>query len=313
MTGPATISADTFDRWVPDVVYAFPDAWNQAYSFARKCGAQLGECEVHRFPDGETRITVSPSAPLAGRVVAIYRSLHDPNAKLVELMLAANAVRALGADTLILIAPYMPYMRQDSAFKPGEAVSQDAIGNFLAHLFDGVITVQPHLHRTHSFSRVLRGKPAYEIGAGRAIAAHMQSVADPLGVVVGPDEESERLICDVVDVLGASWFVARKARHGDAEVTMTLPQDLAIKGHPITIVDDIVSSGATMIALAKALKRAGAGDITAYVVHALFNQRIAFLMERAGISKIRSLSTVPHVTNAIPAVDLICEKLGLHA
>jgi ribose-phosphate pyrophosphokinase len=311
MTGPDTISADAVDRWVPDVVYSFPDAWNQAYTFARTCRAHLGECEVHRFPDGETRVTVSPAASLKGRVVAIFRPLHEPNAKFVELMLAVNAVRSLGADTLILVAPYLPYMRQDAVFKPGEAVSRDAIGAFLSHLFDGVVTIQPHLHRSHSFSHALQGKPVREIAAGRAIAAHMRSIGGSFGLVVGPDEESEPLVRDVGDMFGASWLVARKNRRGDTDVEVILPNDLAIKGQPITIIDDVVSSGGTMIALAKALKRAGAGNISAYIVHALFDQRAAILMERAGISKIRSLSTVPHVTNAIPAVDLICEQLGV--
>lgn len=311
MTHLAMISAEVADRWIPDVVYSFSDGWNQAQALAKRCHAISGECDVHRFPDGETLVTVSPSQSLEGRVVAIYRSLHDPNAKLVELILAANALRALGAAKLILIAPYLPYMRQDRAFKPGQAVSQTIIGGFLASIFDGFVTVQPHLHRTKSLSTVFGGKPAFDLSAGGAIAAHMRSTADPYRVIVGPDEESENLVRDVVDVLGVSWFVARKVRRGDNEVEIELPQGLEITGHPITIVDDIVSSGGTIAALAKALKSAGAGEITVYAVHALFDQRAVYWMTRAGVSKIRSLSTVPHTTNAIAVVDLICSGLGV--
>jgi len=311
MTHLAMMSADVADRWTPDAVYYFADGWNQAQALAQKCRAVAGECDVHRFPDGETLVTVSPAESLAGRVVAIYRSLHDPNAKLVELMLAANALRALGATKLILITPYLPYMRQDRAFKPGQAVSQATIGGFLAGLFDGIVTVQPHLHRTKSLSAVFGDKRAFDLRAGGAIAAHMRRLADPSRVIVGPDEESETLVRDVVDVLGVSWFVARKVRRGDNEVEIELPQNLDIAGLPIAIVDDIVSSGGTIAALAKALKAAGAGEIKVYAVHALFDQRAAYLMMRAGVSKIRSLSTVPHTTNAIGVVDLICSGLGV--
>jgi ribose-phosphate pyrophosphokinase len=311
MTHLDMISADDVDRWIPDAVYSFSDGWNQAQALAQKCRAQAGECDLHRFPDGESLVTVTPSRSLHGRVVALYRSLHDPNGKLIELMLAASALRALGAAKLILIAPYMPYMRQDRAFKPGQAVSQIAVGGFLAGIFDGFVTIQPHLHRTKSLSAVFGGKPAFDLGAGRAIAAHMRDVAEPFSVVVGPDEESEDLVRDVVDVLGTSWFVARKQRRGDGEVNIELPPALEIEGHPITIVDDIISSGGTIATLAKALKHAGAGEITVYAVHPLFDQRAAYLMTRAGVSKIRSLSTVPHTTNAIPIVDLICTGLGV--
>ncbi|MGE3335254.1 MAG: ribose-phosphate diphosphokinase [Rhodospirillaceae bacterium] len=307
----AMTSANTIGRWVPDAVYSFSDSWNQAQALAQKCGALYGECDVHRFPDGETLVTVAPGASLAGRVVALYRSLNDPNSKLIELLLAADALRALGAEKLILIAPYMPYMRQDRAFKPGQAVSQMTVGNLLADKFDGLVTVQPHLHRTKSLSAVFGGKPALNLGAGRAIAAHMQGMSDPLSVVVGPDEESEPLIRDVIDVLGTSWFIARKVRRGDTEVEFDQLNGREIANHPITIVDDIVSSGGTVATLAKALKKAGAGDITVYAVHALFDQRAANLMARAGVSKMRSLSTVSHTTNAVSVVDLICAGLGV--
>ena len=93
------------DRWVPDAIFTFADGWNQAQALAKMCGAQFGTCELHAFPDGETLLTVQPSTPLTGRVVALYRSLYEPNAKLTDLMLAANAIRSLGAAKIILIAP----------------------------------------------------------------------------------------------------------------------------------------------------------------------------------------------------------------
>ena len=77
----------------------------------------------------------------------ILRTLNNPNEKLVELLLAAQTARTLGASHLTLVAPYLAYMRQDIAFQPGEAVSQRIVGRFLAGLFDAVITVDPHLHR----------------------------------------------------------------------------------------------------------------------------------------------------------------------
>ena len=313
MTHLAMISADTSSVLVPDVVYAFADGWNQAYALARVCGAALGKIDTHRFPDGETLIEAAPLSRAKGGIVAIYRSLDDPNAKLTELMLAANAVRSLGAVKVILIAPYLPYMRQDRAFASGQAVSQAVLGRFLSAHFDAIVTIEPHLHRTHSLRGVFAEIPAIAIGAGRAIAAHMRETATVPTIVVGPDEESESLVREVVDVLGVSWFTAKKARSGDTEVSIVLPADLDIAGHPVVIVDDIVSSGATVMAVAKALKMAGARTITAYAVHALSDQRVAFLIRLAGVSKIRSTSSVPHPTNAISITDMICAALGAKA
>ncbi|WP_409934443.1 hypothetical protein [Tepidimonas sp.] len=105
-------------------------------------GLKLSPCPpVSPVAPGET--------PLKLRRVAIdaYRSLHQPKDKLGELLLAAPAARELGAQRLWLVAPYLADMRQDTAFMPGEVVSQRHVGRWLASVFDGVLTVDPHLHR----------------------------------------------------------------------------------------------------------------------------------------------------------------------
>jgi len=211
---------------------------------------------------------------------------------------------------LILIAPYLPYMRQDKAFNPGESISQVAIGDFLAALFDGLVTIQPHMHRTKSLSAVFGAKAAKDLSAGGAIATHLRASTTEAGIIVGPDEESESLIREVADALGAPWLVARKVRRGDADVAIELPDDADIKGRPATIVDDIISSGGTIATLAKALKAAGAGAITVYAVHALFNDRAMRLMADAGVSDVRSFNTVPHKTSVIDAIDVIAKAVG---
>jgi ribose-phosphate pyrophosphokinase len=305
------MSTNITEHLIPDFVFSFADGWNQAQALASRCGATMGTCDVHRFPDGESLIAVEPAGSLAGKAVALYRSLNDPNEKLVEVMLAADAFRRCGAARLILIAPYLSYMRQDKVFTPGQSLSQEVVGHFLAAHFDVLITVEPHLHRTSSLRSIFAGKPALDIAAGKAIATHIKASCGPRTVIVGPDEESEPLIRDVAGALGVSWLVARKSRRGDQDVVLDLPIDSGLQGNPVVIVDDIISTGGTVMNLARALKRAGAGEIVVYAVHALFDQRAALQMERAGVSKIRSLSTVPHPTNAITVVDLIAVGLGV--
>ena len=102
------------------------------------------EIAIHAFPDGEMRVTVGP----ASATTIIYASLDRPNDKLIALMFAAEALRRGGAKRLVLVAPYLCYMRQDTAFHEGEAISQKVIGPFLARYIDRVITVDAHLHRT---------------------------------------------------------------------------------------------------------------------------------------------------------------------
>ncbi len=112
--------------------------------------------------------------------MTVCRSLDRPNDKLIELLLAAEAARELGARHLTLVAPYLCYMRQDAAFRPGEAVSQRIDGRFLARSFDAVVTVDPHLHRTARLGdAVPAARACRERGAARASAFVTHAVFAP--------------------------------------------------------------------------------------------------------------------------------------
>ncbi len=96
--------------------------------------------------------------------------LIDPNDKLISILFAAEALRRNGAERLVLVAPYLCYMRQDAAFKAGEAISQKVVGRLLAETFDRVITVDAHLHRTKTIQSVFPGIEAEDLSAMPAIA-----------------------------------------------------------------------------------------------------------------------------------------------
>jgi ribose-phosphate pyrophosphokinase len=126
------------------IIQSLPSGVSDAKRLAARLGVAAAEISIHRFPDGELGATVAPPTP----VTIIYASLDRPNEKLVALLFAVEALRRNGAKRLVLVAPYLCYMRQDIAFQPGEAISQKAIGGLLAGLVDRVITVDAHLHRT---------------------------------------------------------------------------------------------------------------------------------------------------------------------
>ncbi len=256
---------------------------------------------MHRFPDGESLVRVEP---VAGPHALLLRSLHDPNAKLVETALAADALRRAGAARVTLVAPYLPYMRQDDAFLPGEPVSQRVIGAWLGAVFDGVLTVEAHLHRVRRLRDVIPGA-SRSLSAGPAIARWL---GRPRGVVVvGPDEESAPWIRAIARAAGMRALVGRKERRGDRSVAVRLPAE--IEGARAVIVDDIASSGATIAATARALRGAGARVVDAVVVHAIFAPGAIHRIRAAGVRHLVSCDTIPHSTNAICTAPLLAALL----
>ncbi len=261
---------------------------------------------MHRFPDGEMRVTVGQAAP----TTIVYASLDQPNDKLLAILFAAEALRRAGTRRLVLLAPYLCYMRQDAAFHEGEAISQRAIGRLLAATVDRVITVDAHLHRTTDIAAVFPGIEADNLSAMPAIAAALRVTGvDPAAIVAGPDAESRPWVRDLAEELGLGYAIGQKTRRGDRSVEIRFAEAASIAGRPVLLVDDIVSSGGTLIACAKALKAMGEVTIDAIITHALFPPEMAREFADAGIRSVRSTSSVPHPTNAIPLDDILAAAL----
>ena len=286
-------------------VHGFAECAAGANALAAALSVRAAQIEVRTFPDGESLVTAPPAANLA----VVYRPLHQPNPKLFELALAAAALRGRGAQTVLLVAPYLAYMRQDMAFAPGQAVSQRVLGALIAQHFDGVIAVAPHLHRTHSLETVFAGRAAIAVQPDRAIADLLRSEPDPRRLLIGPDEESEPLVHGIASAVAAPFAVAAKQRWGDREVDLRLPSGADLAGHNVVLVDDMVSTGVTLVALAEAAIRGGASRVDAIVCHALFGVAEETAMRNAGIRSVRSCDGIEHATNAVPLARSLAEAV----
>ncbi len=283
-----------------------PDGADEAKRLAARLGLPYHDIDLHRFPDGELRVTIGPAAA----TTIIYASLNQPNDKLIALLLAAEALRRNGAERLVLIAPYLCYMRQDAAFHEGEAISQRAIGRLLAGTVDRVITVDAHLHRTPDIGAVFPGIEADNLSAVPAFAQALRAGGfETSTLVVGPDAESRAWVGALASELGLACAVARKTRRGDRAVEIDFAGETSAAGRPVLLLDDIVSSGGTLIACAGALKAAGAQTIDVLITHALYPPEMTGAFAAAGIRSVRSTFSVPHPTNAIRLDDIFAAAL----
>lgn len=239
--------------------------------------------------------------------VVLCRSLDRPNEKLVELMLAAETARELGAEKLTLVAPYLCYMRQDIAFQAGEAVSQRILGRWLARVFDRVITVDPHLHRTPELGMLLPNIEAVTLSATYLMGVYLkEQVEDAL--LIGPDEESRQWVQRIAEMAGFPFGVAEKIRHGDRSVDIRLPE-FSYEGRTVVLVDDVVSTGHTLAVAARLIKAEGARRVHCLVTHPLFSDQAVELLRSAGVDQFWSTDSIPHATNVIELAPLIADAV----
>lgn len=285
-------------------VCAFEEDAAPAGRLAQALGAPLSAVALHRFPDGEglPRV-ISPAAP----TVLLYRGLAHPDAKLMPLLLAADALRRAGARRIVLVAPYMPYLRQDEVFAPGQSLSRDVWGGLVGPAFDRIVTVEPHLHRTHDLGPVFAGRPVTVISAAALLARAIGQEGAPL--IVGPDAESEPWTAKVAQALATDHLVLTKHRLGDRAVELVLPAAAQVSGRRVALVDDICSSGGTLEAAIRALSARGASVIEAALVHALFDAEAEARLRRAGARRVVSTDSCEHPTNAIALAATLAQAL----
>ena len=286
------------------IILGFPDYEPQARRLSEHLGVSYASVGLHRFPDGESRVALPTSLP--GHVV-FCRSLNQPNEKLIELLLAAKTARQLGANKLTLVAPYLCYMRQDKAFQAGEAVSQQIIGQWLADLFDEVVVVDPHLHRTPSISLAVPAKWSVALSASGVIGNFLAG-RTPEAFILGPDEESLQWVQAVAAPGGFDFAVCDKRRTGDREVQVSLPE-ISLLGRPVVLVDDMASTGQTVVAAASQCLDAGASRVDIFVSHALFVDGATVRMKMAGVSQIWSTDSISHQGNVVHLAPLLAEAI----
>ncbi len=286
------------------LLYGFAESTDAAARLAKALDSGFSEVSVHRFPDGESLVRVD--RPPAAAIV--YRSLDNPNAKLVELLLAASALRQNGAQRVLLVAPYLCYMRQDIAFLPGQAISQRVIGKLLAEHFDGVLTVDPHLHRVHDLSEAMPGTDAVRITAAPALSAALGEGGDT--VLVGPDGESRQWVEKIAAPLGCPVLVGTKQRSGDRQVAITFDGIELVAGRPVVLVDDVIASGVTLATAARQLRDAGATSIEAVATHCLASSHDLAALEDAGIARVRASDSVPGPVADIPLAGLLADAIN---
>ena len=285
------------------VLLPFPLQRPIADEMAPALGARLGRLNWRRFPDGESLVAVDEA--LSGADVAIVASLHRPNEISIAMRFAAATAREFGARSVGLVAPYLAYMRQDTRFHPGEAVSAPLYARFLEESFDWLVTADPHLHRNLDLSALYR-VPAVRVTAAPVVATWIRANV-PDAVLIGPDSESAQWVADIARRAGMPWQVLHKQRHGDRDVEVSLPDIASARGRTPVIVDDIISSGHTVIEPLGHLRQLGLPAAVCVAIHAVFAEDAYARLLEAGAARVVSTDSIPHPSNAMSIAGLLAD------
>tara|TARA_R110002110_G_scaffold415856_3_gene658475 strand:- start:54866 stop:55756 length:891 start_codon:yes stop_codon:yes gene_type:complete len=248
----------------------------------------------HDFPDQET--CIKTDWPCKDQDIYLLTSIEHPNKKILPLTFAAESLRQKGAKSITLVAPYLPYMRQDKAFHPGEGISAYYFAKLVSVFFDGLVTMDPHLHRIKNLSEIYT-IPTNVVHAAPAIAAWIaQHIEAPL--IIGPDSESEQWVKATANIQNLPFIALDKVRKGDESVEIQM-KDLSLWENKTPIlIDDIISSGHTIIETCKHLKILGFPSPIVIGIHGVFANN-AYKKLKPYCKNIYTTNTILHESNKI--------------
>jgi len=265
-----------------NIVVACSGSLHIAKSIARKSGSSYAEVKAERFPDTELRITL-PN--VKGKNVYLVQSFYpgekDINDKLVEVLFSAYTARETGARKIFLLCPYLAYLREDKRFEQGEAISARILAK-LFKIFKKVYVVEPHLHRFHSFKNFFPN--AEKVSLTDETTSYIQKNIDKPYILVGPDSESQQWVSPIAKKLNVKYIILKKKRFHSRKVKVSGKE---IREKAI-IIDDIISTGNTLLEAAKLVK---AKQIHFIGMHGIFSEN--------ALNKLRKKGKVI-VSNSIP-------------
>jgi ribose-phosphate pyrophosphokinase len=229
--------------------------------------------EIGQFPDGDSHVRISPIAECKGaNVTVFYRLYPKQNTSLVSLLLILDSLKEAGAKHISVVAPYLPYSRQDKKKLNGEVASAFVVCNLLARAgCDELVTFDCHFLNQEGPAKFGELK-IQNISMGRALVEHAKANAF-LGEaceVISPDMGANYL---VKEHGGKSYKKMRKEYEGEKIAYRDIDQmdgDFDVAGKNVLLLDDMISTGATMIRALEKLTAGGAKKICCAATHGLF-------------------------------------------
>jgi ribose-phosphate pyrophosphokinase len=261
-----------------------------AEKIADKLKVSLGEVELKTFANGETYVRYDDS--IRGSDAFIIQSGSPPvNDHLLELLIMVQAAKLASAKRITAVVPWYPYSRQDKKSRPREPITARLVADFLeAAGVDRVLTMDLHAGQIQGFFNV----PVDHMTALPLFATYYRDkgLFGENVVAVSPDPGRAKMARRFGQMLEADLAIMNKVRpeHDTAEVSEVIGN---VDGKVAIMSDDIIVTGGTLIAGAKALKEAGATEVYACATHGLFPGNAFEKIAASDLSEVTVTDTVP--------------------
>lgn len=275
-----------------------------AKRMARRLGVPFVRNDIRTFPDGEQKSTLGPVPP-ADRAIVVHSTGPPTDQNLVSALSAVYGARQACPEVWAVV-PYMGYARQDRQFLPGETITMRLVGK----LFKAAGASKIFIVDIHSSAALAHlGRAGIGVSAIPALARYAgRLLKNPL--VVSPDAGGAARAAEFASILKTAHVTLEKSRdRKTGRVKITSDRVDAVRGRDLILVDDMISTGGSIVKAAGFLKKQGCGRILVACTHGLLVDGAESRIRGAGVERIISTNTIPGETGVVdvsaPLVDAI--------
>lgn len=258
-----------------------------AKSIANSLSADICNPIYKTFPDGESYVRI-PCNIKGNRAIVVQSLIYPQDKSIIETILLGDAIKELGAEDQVLVSPYLAYSRQDRVFLEGEPISIRSVLNMFKEYYNMLFTIEIHKEESLKYFGKLSINIRPYTYMAEKIGFKNKNVAvlsPDAGAIDRAKSLSSYLNCDY------DYFIKSRDRV-TGEITMQ-PKELDVRGRDIIIIDDIISTGGTILKASQILKSQGAGKIYVMVSHAILLNNAEEKLISSGIEKIYAANTLP--------------------
>lgn len=282
-----------------------PSSEQLAKKIATRLKSKFVGCELRVFPDGESKITLKKKPE--GKIIVV-QSIYPPvDSNLIRALAITLQARKFSSNVSVVI-PYMGYARQDRQFLPGEIITMELVAKmFKAAGASKIIVVDIHSMIALEHLEI----PAKNVSAVEELARYFKKMSLHDSLVVSPDKGGTERAQNFAKFLGVDYTALEKHRDRKTGNVIIKSKGIdGIRGRDVILVDDMISTGGSIVKAAEFLKKQKSGKVYVCCTHALLIGDAEKNIIKSGVAKIISANTIPGKTSVVDVSTIIAKALA---
>jgi len=277
-----------------------------AAEIARELNDKLCSVETKKFPDGERYFRIKDEIPKDESVIIVQSTGYPQDENLMEIFFILDILNDMDIEDITLVSPYLGYSRQERRFKEVECISAKATAKLIQTMgVKRVISINLHEESICQLYDI----PVDNLSAMPTIAEYiLNNFNDTKPVILAPDKGAENFAKEIAEILETDYDYLEKVRLSPEKVE-TKTKSISVKNRNVVIIDDIISTGGTIVNAIEILKDQGAITVDVFCVHPVLVNDAILKINAAGANSVQGTNTLKSEVANVSVATLIADYI----